>query len=93
MYPYNGADDDELSFGKGDVIYVVEFPDPEEQVSEGVSMQMNLSQSVGLFGRTTNQVLLRHFSDNPRFVFAVFALIDRLPKYFSDAGIRSGVVS
>lgn len=32
MYPYQGSDDDELSFNKGDVIYVVEYPDPEEQV-------------------------------------------------------------
>ena len=35
MYPYQSSDDDELNFFKGDIIYVVEFPDPEEQVSAG----------------------------------------------------------
>ena len=34
MYPYKSSDDDELTFTKGDIIYVVEFPDPEEQVRE-----------------------------------------------------------
>ena len=34
MYPYKSGDDDELTFTKGELIYVVEFPDPEEQVRE-----------------------------------------------------------
>ena len=33
MYPYQGADEDELSFTNGDIIYVVEHPDPEDQAS------------------------------------------------------------
>ena len=36
MYPYQSTDDDELNFSKNDIIYVVEFPDPEEQVSKKV---------------------------------------------------------
>nr|XP_026690950.1 myc box-dependent-interacting protein 1 isoform X2 [Ciona intestinalis] len=41
-YPYNGSDSDELTFVKGDLIYVVEFPDPDEQ-DEG--WQMGILQS------------------------------------------------
>ena len=32
-HPYKGEDDDELTFETGEVIYVVEYDDPEEQVS------------------------------------------------------------
>ena len=31
-HPYKGEDDDELTFETGEVIYVVEYDDPEEQV-------------------------------------------------------------
>ena len=33
QHPYTGDDEDELTFDKGDIIYVVEFSDPDEQVS------------------------------------------------------------
>lgn len=32
-YKYVAEDDDELSFEKGEIISVIEFEDPEEQVS------------------------------------------------------------
>jgi len=37
QHRYTGEDNDELSFEKNDVIYVVEFPDPDEQ-DEGWQM-------------------------------------------------------
>ncbi|XP_076818996.1 uncharacterized protein LOC143464855 isoform X2 [Clavelina lepadiformis] len=42
QYPYKGSDEDELNFDKDDIIYVVEFPDPDEQ-DEG--WQMGILQS------------------------------------------------
>ena len=33
VYPYKQADEDELSFAKGETILVVKHPHPEEQVS------------------------------------------------------------
>lgn len=32
-HPYKGEDDDELSFEKGDIISVVPYTDPEDEVS------------------------------------------------------------
>lgn len=37
QHPYTGDDEDELTFDKGDIIYVVEFSDPDEQ-DEGWQM-------------------------------------------------------
>ena len=34
VYPYKAADEDELSFAKGEHIYVVQHPQPDEQVIE-----------------------------------------------------------
>ena len=31
-HPYSGEDDDELTFEGGEVIYCVEYDDPDEQV-------------------------------------------------------------
>ena len=33
VYPYKAADEDELSFNKGENIYVIKHPQPDEQVS------------------------------------------------------------
>lgn len=36
VYPYKAADEDELSFAKGEHIYVVQHPQPDEQVNHTV---------------------------------------------------------
>ena len=36
-YRYIAEDDDELSFEKGEIINVVEFDDPEEQVNKQIN--------------------------------------------------------
>ena len=41
-HPYKGEDDDELSFETGEVIYVVEYDDPEEQVRNNKAMVLVL---------------------------------------------------
>ena len=46
-HPYTGEDTDELSFEAGDVINVIPFEDPEDQVSEsnGMFSQMSLTKT------------------------------------------------
>lgn len=50
-HPYTGEDGDELSFEAGEVIFVIEYEDPEEQVSHLVIYCVSQMFIVKLFSR------------------------------------------
>nr|CAB3221500.1 amphiphysin [Phallusia mammillata] len=64
LYPYQGADEDELTFGKGDIIYVVEFPDPEEQ-DDGWQMGIARSAWEGTGSTSCMGVFPENFTKKP----------------------------